>query len=99
MPGRVPMCQARGGRGAVAPLQALQGKRRDSGLGHAHKKNPNPGSPSATTEPHRLVPGLPPVPWSFHLSGAHPEGVGAPRVLPDPGHKLSSAQLGMGMKG
>lgn len=92
------MCQAQGGRSAVAPPQALQGKRRESGLGHAYK-NPSPASPSATTSPHHLVPGLPLVPWSFHLSGAHPEGVGAPRVLPDPGHKLSSAQLGMGMKG
>lgn len=49
-------------------------------------------------KPHHLVQGLPLAPQSFHLSGARPEGAGAPRALPDPGHKLSSAQLGMGKR-
>lgn len=93
----MPKCQAQGGQDPVAPLGALQEKQRDSGPGHAHP-DPSSTSPSLTANPHQLVPGLPLGPQSFHLSGAYPEGVDAPRAPPDPAHKLSFAQLETGKK-
>lgn len=87
------MCQAQGGQGAVGLPQALQDKQKDSRPEHA-SQDPSSSSPHPTPKPHHLVRGLSLGPQSFHLSGAHPEGAGAPRAPPDPGHKLSSAQLG-----
>lgn len=56
------------------------------------------GQGAVASPPAHLMQDLSLGPQSFHLSGAHPEGVGAPRAPPDPGHKLSSAQLVMGNK-
>lgn len=56
------------------------------------------GTPTPTPKPHHVVPDPLLGPQSFHLLGAHPEGVGVPRAPPDLGHRLSSGPLGMGKK-
>lgn len=50
MQGWVPMCQAQGGQGAVAPPRVLQSKQRDLGPGYAHQ-DPSP----ASSAPHSQV--------------------------------------------